>query len=322
MLGYDRRDRSNVVSPAVLREVASYLIDHGASDIAVIEAPTVYGRYFAHRSVEEVAAYFGYTSSLYRIVDAAADQRPYSYQRGLQQHSVSSAWIDADVRIVLAKLRTDPADFGHLCLGSLEGMSSQIDDTVYTAKEVDYRTATMMVLDVAPPDFGVVDAWGPIADGPVGVMGCHDPATAWRVYGGRDALSVDRAVLDDMGLADARRAPIVRKAVHWFGLDLGPVDVQGSPGPLGGGFRNPWSRPSWRALTRLSYPVYVYLSGEGRLFVPAMDEKAFPPLAADPWSVKAVRRGAQLMFGTRPTNAPTNAPRTPDGAPGSADRGR
>jgi len=300
MLGYDRRDRSNVVSPAVLHEVAAYVIDHGASDVAVIEAPTVYGRYFAHRSVGEVAAYFGYTSPLYRIVDADADQRPFSYQRGLQQNSVSGTWIDADVRVVLAKLRTDPTEFGHLCLSSLEGMSSEIADTFYTAKEVDFRSATMMLLDVAPPDLAVVDAWGPLADGPLGVMGCHDPALAWRVYAGRDALSVDRAVLDDMGLADASRAPIIRRAIHWFGLELGPVDVHGSPGRLGGGFRHPWSRPTWRAMTMLSYPVYVYLSGQGRLFVPDMDEIAFPSLTGEPWPVRATRRGAQLVFGTRP----------------------
>ena len=70
------------------------------------------------------------------------------------------------------------------------------------------------------------------------------------------------------------RAPIVRKAVHWFGLELGPVDVHGSPGGLDGGFRNPWSRPSWRALTMLSYPVYVYLdaaqTGLGGLWLLAL----------------------------------------------------
>lgn len=299
MLGYDRRDQSNVVSPAVLEEVAGYALDHGAEEVTVVEAPTVYGRYYAHRSVEEVAAYFGYSSARYRIVDVGADQVPFAYQRGLQQNTISRTWLDADIRIVLAKLRSDPNEFAHLCLCSLEGMASQIADTIYTARSVEFRTATMMLLDVAPPDLAVVDCWGPVADGPVGVMGCRHPAQAWRLYAGRDALSVDRAVLADIGLPDASRVPIIRRAMHWFGRELDPLDVRGSPGPLDG-FRNPWSRRAWRASAAVSYPVYVYLSGQGRVFVPAMDETAFPPLAQDPWPVRAIRRGAQLAFETRP----------------------
>jgi hypothetical protein len=51
MLGYHRRDRSNVVDPRVVEEIARYCRDHGATDVAVLEAPTVYDRFFAHRSV-------------------------------------------------------------------------------------------------------------------------------------------------------------------------------------------------------------------------------------------------------------------------------
>ncbi len=300
MLGYDSSDRSNVVSPEVLDRVAAYALDHGATTVRVVEAPTVYGRYYRHRAVAEVAAYFGYTSPRYEIVDAGADQVPFAYQRGLQQNTISRTWLEADVRIVVAKLRTDPNEFGHLCLSTLEGMASQIDETVYTGRSVEFRTATMMLLDVAPPDVAVVDAWGPIADGPVGVMGCHRPAHARRLYAGRDPLNVDRAVLADMGLRDPSRVPIVRRAVHWFGIDLTPVEVDGSPGLLGDGFRNPWSRRTWRAFAALSGPVYFSMSGEGRLFVPQMDEHAFPPSRPEGVPVRAVRRGAQLAFGLRP----------------------
>lgn len=300
MLGYDRRDRSNVVSPAVLEYIARYALEHGAVEVNVVEAPTVYGRYYHQRSVAEVAAYFGYSSKHYRIVDAGDDQAPFAYQRGLQQNTISRTWLEADTRIVLAKLRTDPNEFGHLCLCSLEGMASQIADTIYTARSIEFRTATMMLLDVAPPDAAVVDAWGPLADGPVGVMGCRHPAEAWRLYAGADPLSVDRAVLDDMGLPDASRVPIVRRAVHWFGIELGPPEVHGSPGAFDSHFRHPWSRPAWRAMAVLSYPVYVYISGEGRLFVPQMDEAAFPPRRVDSWPVRLIRRSAQLAFALRP----------------------
>ena len=192
MLGYDSRDRSNVTSPEVLAAIARYVLDRGARSVDVVEAPTVYQRYYQHRSVSEVADYFGFCSEYYRVVDAGADQVPFAYQRGLQQNTISRTWMEADTRLVVAKLRSDPNEFGHLCLSSLEGMASQIADTIYTGRSIDFRTATMMLLDVAPPDVAVVDAWGPLADGPVGVMGCRRPARAWRLYGGRDPLSVDR----------------------------------------------------------------------------------------------------------------------------------
>jgi len=300
MLGYDRRDRSNIVSPAAMEALAAYLWSHGALDVAVLEAPTVYGRYFRNRSVGAVAAYFGFCSPLYRIVDTGTDQQPFPYQRGLLQNTLSRTWWDADVRIVVAKLRTDPNEFGHLCLSSLEGMASQIDQTVYTSRQLDFRTATMMLIDAAPPDAGVIDAWGPIADGPVGMMGCRHPARSQRFYVGRDALSVDCAALSDMGLADPRRAPIVRRALHWFGVEAGTAQIRGRSGPFEGGFRDPWSRRRWRALAIASYPIYEYLSGEGKMFVPAMDEIAFPPFEDVGWAVSGCRRLSQIALGMRP----------------------
>jgi len=300
MLGYDRRDVSNVVSPAVLDALAGAARRWGASDVAVIEAPTVYGRYFRRRSVAGVAAYFGYHSPHYRLVDAAADQVAVDYQRGLQQNTVSRTWLEADVRIVVAKLRTDPNEFGHLCLCSLEGMASQIADTMYASRTVDFRAATMMLLDVAPPDAAVVDAWGPVADGPVGVMGCRRPPVLARVYAGLDALSVDIAVLADMGLADPTQVPIIRRAMQWFGREATAPARTGTGGPLGAGFRHPWSGPGWKSFARLTYPVYVYLSGEGRLFVPAMDTTAFPPVGRDGPGVRLLRRAAQRSLGLRP----------------------
>jgi hypothetical protein len=53
-------------------------------------------------------------------------------------------------------------------------------------------------------------------------------------------------------------------------------------------------------LSMAAYPVYVYGSGGGALFVPEMDESAFPPLTPPSAPVRIVRRAAQLAFGLRP----------------------
>ena len=306
MLGYDRRDRSNVNDPELVELLARYLRKKGVSDVAVLEAPTVYGNHYAHRSVAEVAAYFGFASPEYRIVDISQDLRPFTYDRGFVQRAISGSWLDAELRIVMPKLRTAPTDFAHLSMNTLEGGNGRIDYTVYAGRSIDYRSATMMLLDVAPPDFSVIDGWAPVADGAFGVMGCDRPADVRVVYAGADALSVDEVVLGDLGVGDPRRAPIVRLAHHWFGLAPATVEVDGRRPDLGHQLRGAHASLPIRALGLLSDPVYVYFSGAGRVFVPALDISAFPPLRPIGPALRSFQRATQRVFGIR---AP---PSTPD----------
>ncbi|HTX00925.1 MAG TPA: hypothetical protein VMD59_19240 [Acidimicrobiales bacterium] len=307
MLGYDRRDRSNVNDPELIEGLARYLRRHGVADVAVLESPTVYANAYLHRSVEEVAAYFGFGSPAYRIVDMSADLRPLSYERGFVEHAISATWLDAELRIVVPKLRTAPTDFAHLSLNSLEGSTGAIDATVYSKRQVDYRSAIMMLLDVAPPDFSLLDAWAPVADGTFGVMGCDRPAQIRHLYAGPDALSVDEIVLADLGVGDPRRAPIVRLAYHWFGLTPGRAAVDGARPDLHEELRGAHASRLSRALGLLSDPVYVYLSRNGVVFVPAIDTTAFPPRRPVGTAVRLVQEATQRTFGLR-------APRNGSGA--------
>ena len=286
--------------PVLVDTLARYLRRHGVEDVAVLEAPTVYGTLFANRSVTQVAAYFGFESDAYRIVDIEQDLRPFVFERGLLQRAISASWVDADLRIVMPKLRTDPTEFAHLGLSTLEGSTGPIDETFYANRSVDFRSATMMLLDVAPPDFEVVDAWAPVADGPFGVMGCHRPAYVRHVYAGADALAVDEVVLGDLGVEDPRLAPIVRRAHHWFGLPLRAPIVDGDRPRLYSSFRGAHASAPLRALGAASYPVYMYLSNHGELFVPAMDTVAFPPTRPAGLTTRVVRFLSQRAFGLRP----------------------
>jgi hypothetical protein len=297
MLGYDRRARANVNDPELVELVARYLRERGVTDVAVLEAPTIYGSYFARRSVREVAEYFGFTSDAYRIVDIEEDMCPCHFERGFVQRSISGTWLDADIRIVMSKLRTDPTEFAHLSLSTLEGSTGPIDASFYAGRKVDFRSATMMLLDVAPPEFAIVDGWAPVADGPFGVMGCVRPNDVRYIYAGADALAVDCTVLADLGVADARRAPIVRRAMHWFGLTTRAVDVDGFRPELARQLRGAHASRVLRALGTASYPIYMSLSKRGELFVPAMDVDAFPPSPAPNLPTRAVRRAAQRAFG-------------------------
>ena len=310
MLGYDRADRSNVNDPELVDLLARYLRRHGVSDVAVLEAPTVYGNLFGNRSVASVAAYFGFGASSYRIVDIGDDLEACRFDRGFVQNSITGTWLSSDLRIVMPKLRTDPTEFAHLSLSTLEGSTGAIDATFYAGRHTDFRSATMMLLDVAAPHFAVVDAWAPVADGPFGVMGCHHPAAIRAVYAGRDTLAVDEAVLADMGVTDARRAPIVAQAYHWFGLEPTPLTVDGAGPPLRERLRGAHSSPLLRGLGTISYPIYMYLSNRGELFVPAMDTTAFPPLQPSGPVTRSVRWLSQRAFGLRPPG-PAPAARGP-----------
>ena len=299
MLGYNRRDRSNVIDVELVDELARTLHEEGCGDVSVLEAPTVYDHFFGHRSVEEVARYFGIESPDYRVVDTSSEQVPFEYARGMAQSTISRTWRDADVRIVFSKLRTNPSELAHLSLSSLEGLGERQDQILFPDRQVHYRAAMMMVVDAFEPDFALVDACEQAADGPFGVMGCRTPAAPLRIYAGRDALAVDSVVLRDTGLPDPFLSPMLRSALHWFGAPAEPEAVHGDVGPIPG-FRNPYHNGVSTMLSMAAYPVYVYGSDGGALFVPEMDEDAFPPLEEPSLPVRTVRRAAQLAFGLRP----------------------
>jgi hypothetical protein len=275
------------------------LREWGATDVAVLETPMVYDRFFANRSVAEVAKYFGFTSPLYRIVAVSKDSRPLIFERGLVSSVISQTWADAELRIVISKLRGDPDELAHISLASLCGIGERTDQHLYTDKMVDHRTAALMALDVAPPDFAIVDAWAPVADGPLGVMGCHKPSDVRRFYAGADAFSVDAAVFSDMGFNDPSASAFVRQADQWFGSSSRPTRIEGEPGRLKN-FRAPQGSIWFRFVSATAAPIYFHLSGRGRLFVPEVDTTAFPPIDDPSIFVRSVRRAAQTIFGLHP----------------------
>ncbi len=122
MMGYHHDDLSNVIHPEAMEALAMQLRAWGATDVAVVETPMAYDRFFANRSVREVAAYFGFDSPHYRIVDVSEDARDIEFERGLVSSLISATWADAPVRIVFSKLRGDPTELAHLSMASFCGI--------------------------------------------------------------------------------------------------------------------------------------------------------------------------------------------------------
>jgi uncharacterized protein (DUF362 family) len=298
MLGYDRKDLSVITDPSLIAELARYIVGLGCADVAVIEVPNLYDRFYRNRTVKDVAAYFHVESPSLRVVDSSQEQVPQDYGRGLAQYTVGKTWKASDFRISFSKLRSHSIEIVQLTVATLEGLGARLDEFLFVERQANREMANMMLIDRFPPHFAIIDAYDSAADGMLGMMGCPLPKSPRRFYAGTDAISVDIVAGRHIGLHDHRASVHLRTACHWFGDPSAEIRVIGPDDPVAGWKgpnRNPWSS----LLSLLAYPVYEYASGRGALFVPEMDSVAFPPISNESWSLRAGRRILQRLLGLR-----------------------
>jgi uncharacterized protein (DUF362 family) len=298
MLGYDRKDPSVLTDPELLRALAEFLHEAGCDDVAVVEAANIYDQFYEHRSVIEVARYFGLESPAYRLVDLSAEQVPHLYRRGLGQGTVGRTWKEADFRISFAKMRSHPVELAYLSIGNIEWIGGRCDSYIFPERQAQRETAIMMLLDDFPPDFALLDAYDTAADGLVGVMGCPRPKVPRRLYAAPDTLALDVVAARHMGVRSLRESSILRAASHWFGDPSERIEVIGVDEPIadwGGPYHNDLST----LLSIVSLPVYVWGSGRGTLFVPEMDERAFPPARPETLLLRHGRKAMRRLLGLR-----------------------
>lgn len=308
MLGYHRKDPSPVTDPILVDDLASYLREIGCADVAVIEGRNIYDRYFHNRTVNDVARYWGLDSHRFRIVDSADEQVPHNYHRGMAQYTIARSWRDADFRISFPKIRSHPIEMALLSLGNVEWVGGRCDEYLFLERQADRATAIMMLLDEFPPHFAILDGFENAPDGLVGVMGCADPKHLHRFYAGADALSVDTVALRHLGVKRPQESSLLRMAGHWFGGCSDDIEVIGDNSTIAN-----WSGPQsteLRALVSImAYPVYVMGSGRGALFVPEMDEQAFPMIEHEGMWLKLKRRAVRRLLGLRIPRIPNIAER-------------
>jgi hypothetical protein len=298
MMGYHRRDLSNVTDPALLDELARYLHACGCPDVAVVESPNIYDWFYQQRTVADVARYFGIGSPYFRLIDLGAEQVPHSHARGLAQYTVGRTWKEADFRITFGKMRSHPVELAHLTIGNAEWLGARCDQFVFVERQAQRETAVLMLLDEFPPHFALLDAYDWAADGLVGVMGCPRPKSPRRLYAGRDALAVDTVAARHLGIQSPRDSSLLRAALHWFGEPAVPVQVVGCDEPVAG-WRGPYHNEISALLSFLAFPVYVLGSLRGAVFVPQMDEDAFPPKERVSGRLRLTRWGVQTLLGLR-----------------------
>jgi uncharacterized protein (DUF362 family) len=255
--------------------------------------------FYENRDVRSVAEYFGFSSSCYRLIDTSEDQAEHRFSRGRAQYTVSRTWKEADFRISLGKMRSHPVEIAYLTVGNVEWLGARCDQFLFCERKAQRETAIMMLLDACPPHFAILEAWDQVPDGLVGVMGCPRPKAPLRFYAGIDGLAVDIIAGRHMGLRDPRESSILRAAHHWFGAnELSPV-VVGDDDSIED-WRSPYHSELSTFLSLVAYPMYVLGSGRGALFVPEMDEEAFPVRKPAPgFPLRAARNVVRAMIGLR-----------------------
>lgn len=295
MMSYDHRDRTTTVDPEVIVGLCEMLRARGVEDIVFLETGNLFDRHYGRRSVHEIADYMGLRFPGARLVDATLDQVPHRFRKGLGQTSICKTWRDADVRISLAKMRTNPSFLVHLSLANLETLGQRIEEMLFADRLADSSTGLMMVLDEFPVHLSILDATRNVADGLTGVLGTSEPRHPARLYASEDALALDWVATRHMGLIELPRGTSCRTALDWFGDVRDRTNVVGEDTPIAP-FINPHQDDARIFLSSLAYPVYTYLSDSGSLWMPNMDSKAFPLIRREDAFTFVARRLLRRFF--------------------------
>jgi len=216
MMAYSREDPSTITDPELVEHLIDQLAARGFSNVAVVESQNVFGNWFNNRDVATVAAYFGYTSRNYRIVDLTEEKVEHDFGGRLGQHWIGPTWRDADFRISFAKNKTHPSCFFTLTLKNLYGCMPLQDKFKEYHKTREFDWPTIEMLKRFPCHFGFIDGYWS-ADGLLGLKADYTPKHTQTIIGGENIIAVEWVGAKKMGLNpyDSR---IFQLAMTAFGM--------------------------------------------------------------------------------------------------------
>ena len=215
-----RLSQPTPVSAAVVEELVDLLFEGGCDDVLVAAALSIGDRDRGHRSVQALAHTAGLTGRSrrgrpYEVVDVGASTTPASVPDTsvLSGRSVSSAWADADVRVVLARSVTSLADAYDGCLATLLAAVPE----VVGADPADVATDLLVHL---PPALAVIDATV-TSHGADGRHAVRELTTESLIVA-NDTLLADSTLATLLGL-DRAGSGLVERALRVLGEPLGRV---------------------------------------------------------------------------------------------------
>ncbi|HET9754139.1 MAG TPA: DUF362 domain-containing protein, partial [Myxococcales bacterium] len=202
-----------VVRRELVESLVDALADHGFGDVVLASSADSSSTWAENRDVLVLADLLGYSyrtprGTPYEICDLAEELVPGGFPPGsvLAGSSLSRTWLEADLRIVVARCRTDQRDVVALAADTLLLALPQADKDYFYRLRLDAGEVLALLLGRAPPHFSIIDACG-AAHGSGGRQAPLPIATR-AVIAGADLLAVDCAAAAKMG-ADPSASPLL-----------------------------------------------------------------------------------------------------------------
>jgi uncharacterized protein (DUF362 family) len=228
---------STGTDPVLVEHLIDLLFGRGFTNVVVGCAPPADARWLEHRDVMVLADLAGYRyvtddDNLYDIVDCSEDLVPAAFppESVLAASDLAEAWVDADLRIVFAKNKTDEENGFALALHTLLGVLPLRDKLYHYRARLQPSDLAVDLLRHTPVHVAVID--GVISNhGPAG-SGVPNPIATATVIASPDLLLADFAGALKMGL-DPYVAPANARALRAIGLPE-KWDIVGSLEPYTG----------------------------------------------------------------------------------------
>jgi uncharacterized protein (DUF362 family) len=195
------------VDPKLVEALVAWLRDRGRAEIA-IAVPGPGGA--------QTARVVGYE---HPVRDLTRDAAPFHYGGRIGDHPVSSSWKDADVRILVAKARTDRLLMYRgaiVCALGTIPCSDKLASRFAGAHDIGECAAE--VLDRLPVTFGIIDAWHAADDAS---DGRGSPRETGAVLASSDLLALDWVLGELMGLDGPQLNPVVKSQL----IRRGALDI-------------------------------------------------------------------------------------------------
>ena len=158
-------DSPAAADPRLVERLLDILIDLGVTEAVVGSTRATPSLWLENRDVLVAADLLGYRYETpagrpYDVVDLSESVRPDVFPEwgALAGVSLSSVWLDADLRLVVAANRTDEDDGYALCLTTLLSVLPLTDKDYHYRYRRDAGEVTTELLAAAPPHFAIIDA--------------------------------------------------------------------------------------------------------------------------------------------------------------------
>lgn len=230
-------DQASTLPAATVEEFIDVLLLIGPAAVAVASSSDSSSTWAGNRDVYAWAELNGYryatpAGNTYDIIDLGAEIRDgvFPAASALVDSPAAAAWLDADLRIVFASLKTDAAEGFSGALAALVYALPLPDKTLEYRQRREIGDAIIALLDIAPPHFALIDTRQLAADA---------SAAPGLVIASCSALLADLAAGLKLGLDPLASRLVARVAAvrplapgYHFNGSLAPLDGFETPTPI------------------------------------------------------------------------------------------